>query len=154
MLDSLRIDFDGIGGITPLGSSYADVRRAWGDLFRLSYLPSDTLRSGRVIKAKTLMHFTALKLRVVFDTDEPLQPDVPVKIVGAEPGCRLETPHGLRVGMSRREALTLASRHCLVNVRNSSVSYAFLDPASGPGPTEIGLFFEDGRVDFIGVYRR
>lgn len=154
MVNSMTIGFDGIGGITPLGSTYGDVQRAWGNICRLSYLPEEVLTSGRLIKAKTLVHFPALKLRVVFDTDEPLQPDTPVKIVGAEAGCRVQSAHGLRIGMTRREALALASRHYLVNVRSSSVSYTFLDPISGPGVTEIGLFFEDGLVDFIGVYRK
>lgn len=155
MVNCMTIDFDGIGGISPLGSTYADVCNKWGNLFRLSYLPEDILKSGRVIKAKTLVHFPAMKLRVVFGTDEPLQPDTPVKVVGAEPGCRVQTLHGLRVGMTRREALAIASRHYLVNVSNSGGEYyTSLDPISGSGPSQICLFYDDGLVDFIGVYEK
>lgn len=154
MVDSMTIDFDGIGGIRPKRSTFADVLRLWGDIFQVEHLPEDTLSSGRVIKAKTLLHFKTLKTMVSFTTIDPLQPDTLVGMVGAEFGCRIRTPMGLQVGMGKARARAIAAWHYKVNPESSRHYVLYLDPPDGPGDTELGVFFEEERVDFIGVYKR
>ncbi|TLM63597.1 MAG: hypothetical protein FDZ69_12400 [Deltaproteobacteria bacterium] len=154
MIGSMTIGFDGIGGITPQGSTYADVLRVWGNLFQVEYQPEYILMSGRAIKAKTLLHFKALKTMVVFDTDEPLRPDMPVRVVGAETGCRLRSPEGLWVGLSKARARAIATWRYRVNHETSRDYVIYVDPPDGSGSTELGVYFENGLVDFIGVYRK
>lgn len=151
---SMAIDFDGIGGITPLGSTYADVLRLWGNLFQVEHHPAEVLSSGRVIKPKTFLNFKALRTMISFSTDEPLQPDTLVGMVGAEFGCRLQAPNGLQVGMGKARARAIATWYYKINPESSRDYVLYLDPPDGPGDTELGVLFEEGRVDFIGVYKR
>lgn len=154
MVDRMTIDFDGIGGIRPNRSTFGDVLRTWGDIFQIEHLPDEVLSSGRVIKAKTLLHFKTLKTMVSFSTIEPLQPDTLVGMVGAETGCRLRTSNGLYVGMTKTQARAIASWFYRVNRESSRDYVLYLDPLDGQAGTELGVYFEDGLVDFIGVYRK
>lgn len=154
MINTMTIGFDGIGGITPLGSTYADVLQLWGNLFQVEYQPEYILMSGRAIKAKTLLHFKALKTLVVFDTDEPLRPDMPVRVVGAETGCRLRSPDGLWVGLSKAKARAIASWCYRVNLEASRDYVIYMEPRDGHVNTELGVYFENDQVEFIGVYRK
>ncbi|TLM69204.1 MAG: hypothetical protein FDZ69_00080 [Deltaproteobacteria bacterium] len=154
MIDSMTIDFDGIGGITPMGSTYGDVLRLWGNLFHVEHRPAEVLSSGRVIKPKTFLNFKAMRTMISFSTDEPLQSETPIGMVGAETGCRLRTPKGLHVGLSKVRARAIASWFYRINRESSRDYVLYLDPLEGDGNTEIGVFFEDNKVDFIGVYRK
>ncbi len=151
--DTKKIDFDGIAGIKPVDSTYADVLQAWGDHFLIEHLPEDVLKSGRVIKAKTVLHFPDLGLVAVFETSDPLQPDTPVKVAGAEKGCHLQTPTGLHVGMRRQEALCLTAEY--YQIADTCCGFTICHPLSTlTTHTELGLFYENDLVSFIGLYQQ
>lgn len=145
------VSFEGIAGLTPAGSTYADVVGLLGAPEALERR-DDLVLDGRLFSGYLSLLYPAQGLEVVFPSAR-VDAGSPVGVVLAVPGCRLRTKEGLVVGMGRAEALAIVGRE--YRVRQQGEHVVQLLPLGGKrGCTELGVGFEDGRVAYLGLYRR
>lgn len=155
MARKTTIDFDGIYGITPDGSTYADLLRELGDNFRIERQESFNPATGKQWRTVFTLRFPRKNVAVIFFGHEKLRPTSRVKIVSAESGCRLRTPTGLYVGMSKANALSIIEKNYRVRHLggDGNLQGWFVVPIAGKTRTDLCLYFQDDCLNSIEVYR-
>lgn len=145
------ISLAGISGIVPKVSTLADVRRLLGDGLVAEQLPAHQTKN-RLLPAKISLRHTTGVVAGVVDTCDELPPDAVVRVVGVEQRSPLCTLDGLRVGMPLADAEKVVSAGYRLLRRTPGC--VELVAADGGGENFFGVYTEDGKVSFLGLYRR